>query len=267
MRLHHMLLAATTLALTAPATAGPAEDFKALTDEYWAFVLKENPTYASQLGHHEYDGELTDISLAAEDRRATQAERYLARLNGIPDNGLSSADQVNKSILKRNLEEAIEGNRFGQRMMLFTNREGWHQNFAGLSENLTFRNKADYENYLKRLEKYPAFNDEALSVSTQALKGGFVLPCVAMGGFEKLNQRSGPRRPDPIATLWTIQGEQAGNDQRGGLVRTPGSGPHADRWSGSRCLCQALRLVHQTICACLCQGARRFRAAQRPRLL
>ena len=42
-------------------------------------------------------------------------------------------------------------------MMLFTNREGWHQSLAGLSDSLTFRNKADYENYLKRLASYPAY--------------------------------------------------------------------------------------------------------------
>ena len=35
--------------------AAPAEDFKALTDEYWAFVLRENPVLASTLGHRQYD--------------------------------------------------------------------------------------------------------------------------------------------------------------------------------------------------------------------
>ena len=36
-------------------------------------------------------------------------------------------------------------------MMLFTNRNGWHQNIAGLADGLTFRTRADYDNYLKRL--------------------------------------------------------------------------------------------------------------------
>jgi uncharacterized protein (DUF885 family) len=68
-------------------------------------------------------------------------------------------------------------------MMLFTNRGGWHQNLAGLSENLVFRNAADYENYLKRLAQYPAYNDEALAISTRAMNEGYTLPCVAMTGF------------------------------------------------------------------------------------
>jgi uncharacterized protein (DUF885 family) len=178
------LIGAASIALATPAFAAPADDFKALTDEYWAFVLRENPVFASTVGHREYDAQLGDISLAAEDRRVAEAERYLARLNAIPDSGLSAADRVNKSILERSLEEWIEGNRFGQRMMLFTNRSGWHQSIAGLSENLTFRDKEDYENYLKRLARYPAYNDEALRISTRAVNEGYVLPCVAMGDFE-----------------------------------------------------------------------------------
>jgi uncharacterized protein (DUF885 family) len=181
---YRSLAFAAALAIATPALAAPAEDFKALTDEYWAFVLRENPTWASTLGHRQYDTRLADISLAAEDRRVAEAARFLARLNAIPDSGLSPADRVNKAILKRGLEEWIEGNRFGQRMMLFTNREGWHQSIAGLSDSLTFRNKADYENYLKRLAQYPAYNDEALRISTRAINEGYALPCAAMGGFE-----------------------------------------------------------------------------------
>ena len=184
MRRFRLILAAAMLASAAPALAGPPEDFKALTDEYWAFMMREFPTFASQLGIRDYDDQLGDISLAAEDRRAAQYGQYLARLEAIPDAGLSPADRINKAILARGLRESIEANRFGQRMMLFTNRNGWHQNIAGLADGLTFRNRTDYDNYLKRLAQYPALNDEALRISTRALNEGYVLPCVALGGFE-----------------------------------------------------------------------------------
>ena len=179
------LIAALSASVATPVAAGPTEDFNALADRYWAFVMTESPVFASMLGKRENDDKLPDISLAAEDRRSGQYGRFLAELNRIPDTGLSPADRVNKSILKRGLEEAIEANRFGQRMMLFTNRSGWHQNMAGLADNLTFRTAADYDNYLKRLAAYPALNDEALKISTQALAGGYVLPCVALDGVEQ----------------------------------------------------------------------------------
>jgi uncharacterized protein (DUF885 family) len=189
------LIAALAIAVAPPALASPAGDFQKLTDEYWAFVLSENPTFASSLGHREYDARMPDISLAAEDRRTAQAERFLARLNAIPETGLPPPDRINKAILKRSLESQIEGNRFGQRKMLFTNRSGWHQSFAGLSQRLTFNTRQDYENYLRRLELYPAYNDEALAVSTRAIEEGFVQPCVAMGDFE--NTISGVIPADP----------------------------------------------------------------------
>ena len=184
MRHRHVLLAAAAFALSAPATAGPPEEFKALTDDYWAFVLRENPSLASQLGVRDYDDKLTDISLAAEDRRTAAATVYLSRLDAIPDAGLSPADRINKAILKRSLAESIEANGFGQRMMIFSNRSGWHQEMAGLADGLTFKTRADYDNYLKRLGAYPALNDEALAISTRAMAEGYVLPCLSLGGFE-----------------------------------------------------------------------------------
>ncbi len=186
MRIAALALAASVLlGLAAPAAAAPADDLTAIADEYWAAYLRANPTYASQIGHRQYDAELGDISLAAADRFAAQAATLLARLDGVPDSGLAAADRVNKSILRRQLQSAIDANRFGQRMVLFSNRYGWHQGLAGLGESLTFRSKPDYENYLKRLAAYPALNDEALRISTRALGEGYVLPCAAMTGFDQ----------------------------------------------------------------------------------
>ena len=108
MRVRHFLFAATMLAVAAPAAAGPTEDFKALADEFWAATMREFPTFASQLGIHDYDDRLTDISLAAEDRRAGAGAAYLKRLEAIADAGLTPADRINKAILRRSLSEAIE---------------------------------------------------------------------------------------------------------------------------------------------------------------
>jgi len=183
MRHRHALLVSIAI-LTSPAMASPSTDFTALTDEYWAFVMRENPTFASQVGVRDHDDRLPDISLAAEDRRTAVAASYLKRLEAIADAGLSPTDRVNKEILRRSLSETIEANSFGQRMMLFSNRSGWHQELAGLADGLTFKTRADYDNYLKRLAAYPALNDEALTISTRALTENYVLPCQSLGGFE-----------------------------------------------------------------------------------
>jgi uncharacterized protein (DUF885 family) len=179
------LLIAAALLPAAPAAAAPADDFRRLLDEHYAWLLRESPTYATALGVRDHDDRIEDISLAARDRQAREAAGFLRRLEAIPAEGLSAADRINRAILKRGLEEAIEANRFRQRVMLFTTYAGWHQAFAGLADNLPFRTRADYESYLTRLALYPGQNDAALDITGQAVRGGFTLPCSVLGNYEK----------------------------------------------------------------------------------
>jgi uncharacterized protein (DUF885 family) len=179
-----LLLALSTAALPMPAQAAPSDDLRAVIDAHWAWWLKENPVSASSLGVHEYDDQLGDISLAGQDRSASEAQKLLDRLNAIPDAGLSDAERANKGVLARLLSDQIEGNRYGQRMMLFTTYESPHQSFAGLGDYVPLFNARDYRSYLARLAKFPSLNEQVLSVTKQAIAKGYVQPCDAMGGFE-----------------------------------------------------------------------------------
>ena len=178
------LILAIALATASPVAATPTDDLRALIDEHWAWFLRENPVYASALGHSEHDGRVGDISLEAADRQAREAQAFLTRLDAIPEGDLSEADRVNRALLRRNLAEQIEANRFGQRMILFSNRGGWHQGFAGMGGFLPFRNRADYDSYLARLEQYPQVNQEAIRITRRAVGEGYNLPCEAMQGHE-----------------------------------------------------------------------------------
>ncbi|HEY0445529.1 MAG TPA: DUF885 domain-containing protein [Allosphingosinicella sp.] len=179
------LLIAVLLAGSAPAAAAPADEFRTLLDEHWAWSMRESPVYATMLGVRDHDDRIDDVSLEAADRRTREAQALLKRLEAIPAAQLSPADRTNHAILKRMLEEQIEANRFGQRMILFSNRGGWHQSVAGMADQLPFRTKRDYESYLTRLALYPKLNDEALTVTRRAVREGYMLPCDAMTGFDK----------------------------------------------------------------------------------
>ncbi|MEA3054531.1 MAG: hypothetical protein QOG72_3434 [Sphingomonadales bacterium] len=179
------LMAGAALACASPAAAAPADDFRQLLADHYAWLLRENPTYATSLGVRDYDDRIEDPSLAARDRQAAEAKAFLARLEHIPAGALQPADRVNRAILKRGLEETVEANGFAQRVMLFTTYAGWHQSFAGLADNVPLRTKADYESYLTRLALYPRQNDAALEITGQAVKGGYVLPCSVLGNYEK----------------------------------------------------------------------------------
>lgn len=177
------VLAATFWAGTA--LAGPPEDLKALLDEHYAWALRNSPVLATSLGVRSYDDQISDISLAAQDRRTREAQAFAARARAIPATGLSDADRLNRDIFIRMLESDIEQDRFGQRAMRFTNRNGWHTGAANWPDRLPFFTRADYQSYIARMRAYPAQNAQGIEATRAALKGGYVLPCDAMGGFEK----------------------------------------------------------------------------------
>lgn len=170
--------------LVSTAHAAPADDLKAVIDDHWKWWLSINPVQATALGVRDHDDRLGNISLAEQDREAQAAQAFLDRLKAIPDETLSPGDRTNKGVLARLLSDQVEGNRYGERMILFTTYYGWHQGFAGMADNLPFRTRADYESYLKRLSLYPRLNGDAIAISRQAVAKGYVQPCDALGGFE-----------------------------------------------------------------------------------
>jgi uncharacterized protein (DUF885 family) len=172
------------LTLAGPAYADANGDLKQLVDEVWAETLKEQPIYASALGADTYAGEVGDYTLAAQDRRAATAALFLKRLDSIPAAELDAGSKVEAGILRRSLNSTIEGNRFGQRAINFTTYSSWHQQFAGIADNLPFRRKADYESYNKRLAQYGRVNDENIAVADVAIKGKYTQPCETLSGFE-----------------------------------------------------------------------------------
>ena len=179
-----LLIAGSLFVLSAPAYADANKDLTILVDDVWATTLKEAPVYASALGVNEYANELGDYTLAAQDRRAADATKFLKRLDAIPANALSAASKVEAGILRRSLVSTIEGNQFGQRAINFTTYSSWHQQLASMSRNLPFKTKQDFESYNARLAQYARVNDENIAVANVAIKGKFTQPCETLTGFE-----------------------------------------------------------------------------------
>lgn len=172
------------LAVSGPAHADANGDLKSLVDAYWADVLKEAPVFASSLGVNTYANEVGDYSLAASDRRAASAAAFLKQLEAIPQADLDASSKVEYGILARTLKGTIEGNGFGQRSINFTTYSSWHQNFAGMADNLPFKNKADFQSYNNRLKQYARVNDQNIEVANVAIKGKYTQPCETLNGYE-----------------------------------------------------------------------------------
>ncbi|MEE9434309.1 MAG: DUF885 domain-containing protein [Sphingorhabdus sp.] len=183
------------LAVTGPAQADAGDNLKALVDEVWASILKESPVFASSLGVDDYANEVGDYTIAGQDRQAKEAGAYLSRLEGIDQSALTPSERVEYGILKRSLSETVEANGYSQRVINFTNRSGWHQNFASMANNLPFKKASDFQSYNNRLKQYGKVNDDAIAVAERAISGKYTLPCVSLDGYE--NSISGLVTSDP----------------------------------------------------------------------
>lgn len=161
-----------------------AQKLENLIEEYWNYSLTQSPVFASSLGIESANGLISDASLKAQDINARKAAEFLTQLQQINDANLNASQKADYGILRRTLEETIEAEKYPHRALNFTNRSGWHQNFAGMASNLPFRKTSDYRSYNDRIKQYRRVNDQSIAVANVAIRDKITLPCDAITGYE-----------------------------------------------------------------------------------
>lgn len=178
-----ILLLFATIATPALAQT-PSAPLKAVMDDHWSWYLSTHPTEATARGVRTYDDRIYDMSLASRAAQVKAEQGFVVRLEAISETSLSDADKVNRAVLLWMLRDDIAGEaHMAERLMLFTSYYGWHQGFASMANGLPFYNRADYDSYLTRLSLYPQQNADALAITAQAIKGGYVQPCSVLGNY------------------------------------------------------------------------------------
>ena len=152
----------------------------AIFDETWEAGLKDNPTFASFLGDKRYNDRWGDQSLAAFDRRQQYRVGMLARLKKVNRTQLSPTDQLNYDLFKKDLEEAIEGNRFHAYLMPLS-QAGGIQTQDELSEFISFDKVKDYEDWIARLNAFPGYMDQVMALMRRGQEEKVLRPSVVMG--------------------------------------------------------------------------------------
>jgi uncharacterized protein (DUF885 family) len=193
-----------TAAAAPPATAATATDeARALFDEYWQWLMREYPGYATYLGDHRYDDRVTDESPAAVARRRAYYPAIVRRLDRIDSTRLSPEDRTSLAVLKFSLEKQIAIDRlFGAApygvfddWAPVTQMNGIHHNLPELVKATRFATVRDYENYVKRLDALPVIMRHLIERMQAALAAGWVLPKIAIAGVPK--QLEAQVDPDP----------------------------------------------------------------------
>jgi len=167
----------------------PDKALAALFEREAQIGFAEHPERATVLGLHEFDGKLTDNSPAAVARRKAHVKEVIAELRKFDPAKLSTQDRISRDIALEAAElEARENAIYGD--LPFGSEDSWlvassmtgPQLGIGYIVNATrFETLADYENYLQRLQGFPAEIDKLIARMRVGMRTGWVPPRDAMG--------------------------------------------------------------------------------------
>ena len=123
------------LALSGLALAGPDDDFQGLVDDYWNWNMNQNPVWASTLGDRRANDQWRDNSLEAIETRYHKRRDFMARLRDIDANALTESNRLNHELLRRELQDDIDANKY-RAFLMPINQRGGIQTLENVAERI-----------------------------------------------------------------------------------------------------------------------------------
>jgi len=177
-----LLLLAGLLSACRP-VSDPAAQFRALLDESWAFLLRENPLMATYVGVHTYDDRLPSVTAADLARRDSFWAQVEQRLDAIDPAQLPENDRITYDIFRHWLTHQRAVYRYRGYLIPITSDEGFHIALGRLPEWLVLRTEADYRNYLTRLKAVPTYMAQHIALMREGLRQGITQPKVVLQNY------------------------------------------------------------------------------------
>ncbi len=170
--------------LTDVAAADADAAFQKLVDDAWNQQLREDPLFATYAGEHRYNHLVTEESLAGVERRHQTRLKFDAAAAAIDRDQLSREQQINYDIFRILLKDEIAEYEFKAHLIPITNRWGFHVSFPEIRQQMPFKTRKDFENYIARLNAFKQYAAQHIARMRAGIKEGFVLPAVVLEGFE-----------------------------------------------------------------------------------
>ena len=155
------------LLLTTSAFAQSAADFdqrrKALADlvsEVWEWRLEHSPELASFVGDNRHNDRWSDESVAALEADTKKSRQFLARAKAISTNGFDEQEALNKTVLVRQIENALESYRLKDYEMPVNQLQGVYLQVPQMVSSLPFKTDKDYADWIARMHAVPRLFDQ-----------------------------------------------------------------------------------------------------------
>jgi uncharacterized protein (DUF885 family) len=169
-------------ATAADARAAESRKLNEIVDGYFEEVLKLNPLLATSIGDPRYNDRF-EVTISPEWRaRSERLQReYLERIGTVDPARLAGQDALTYEIFRSGRERDLEGFRFPGHLIPLNQFYSVPNSFAQLGSGngmQPFKTVKDYEDFLKRIDGFALWTDQAIVNMREGMAKGYVLPRV-----------------------------------------------------------------------------------------
>lgn len=150
-----------------------------LFDAYWHKRMQLLPLESTAIGDTQYNN-LMPVTISETYRDTLKAfyNDYLSKCEKLSET-LSVEDQISKELFEYELKINLEAFKYKSHLIPVNQFWSFTLEFPQLgsgSGNQPFKTPRDYQNFLERLQKFPAYIDHVISNMKQGALSGYVLP-------------------------------------------------------------------------------------------
>jgi uncharacterized protein (DUF885 family) len=178
------LLVTTVVPAAEPASGARSAELHRFFEECFEQSLRLNPLAATFIGDHRYDDRLSNsISPAYIQEKLALERRNLETARKFQQQTLSDADRLSLEIFVYDLEASIEGTAFPSHLMPINQFYSMPSLMGVLGSGTSaqpFASVEDYERFLKRIDDYVVWSDQAIVNMREGAKRGITYPRLLM---------------------------------------------------------------------------------------
>jgi uncharacterized protein (DUF885 family) len=167
----------------------------------WEHTMQESPEFATEVGYPGQNDRWTDQSLEAIARRKGEQRSRLKVVESIERAKLNQADQLNYDLLRKGVQDDIEGQKFKGEYMPMTQMNGVQQDVAEALDRAPRATMKDFEDMLARLKKVPALIDQIIVLLTKGAESGITPPRITLRDVAQQIENQTLDDPDKSALL------------------------------------------------------------------
>jgi uncharacterized protein (DUF885 family) len=127
---------------------------------------------------------LPDLSPASLAKNHQALNTIYQELKLINSDNLSDDNKINLSVLSYRIKNTLDNYTNKEHYMPLTAESGFHVYISYISEQVQFKKKQDYQDYLSRLAAIPNYFNQQEYWMREGIKAGIVQPKIVLIGFE-----------------------------------------------------------------------------------